>query len=315
VIENNMGILKNKKISIIICSINPERCEKSVHDISKTIGVEHGIIVFDNREYNWGLCKVYNQCAEKTSSPYLCFMHEDLFIETDNWGGIIIDFAEDTPNCGVIGFAGGLQAAKNMSSWWFDEKRMNVNDGYTGKNKNYRKYNYKYHQYVNPKSEAFSQVICIDGVFHFVKKSVWEEIKYDESNFNGFHFYDIDFSFAVAQKYKNYVLFNMNVFHDSPGSTNSDYINNMIVFQNKWNKYLPFYLDNNLAKISKSKIIRSELREMIVIYKLYKENYIKIKGYIEQICKINGKYIVPIFYIYYFIRKIADKIVILLQKI
>jgi len=41
-----------KKISVIICSINSERCEKALLDISKNIGVEYELIVFDNREPN-----------------------------------------------------------------------------------------------------------------------------------------------------------------------------------------------------------------------------------------------------------------------
>lgn len=80
------------ELTIIICSINPERCKITIENITETVGVEHQIEVFDNREHNWGICKVYNHCAEKANSPYLCFMHEDFFIETKNWGKDIIDF-------------------------------------------------------------------------------------------------------------------------------------------------------------------------------------------------------------------------------
>ena len=104
-------------LSIIICSINPERAAKALLDISKTIGIEYETIVFDNREHKWGICKVYNYCAEKAQSSYLCFMHEDVAIETRDWGKIICGFLEKTTDCGVIGFAGGLSACRNCTSW------------------------------------------------------------------------------------------------------------------------------------------------------------------------------------------------------
>ncbi|GMO25754.1 MAG: hypothetical protein Pg6A_13090 [Termitinemataceae bacterium] len=221
---------------------------------------------------------------------------------------------EKAPDCGVIGFAGGLDAKRNFL-WWEGEGRINLSDGLTGKNDEYWKFNYRNHKYKNPKNEMYSQVVCIDGLCQFVKKSVWAEIKYDEESFDGFHFYDSDFSFAVAQKYKNYVLLNMDVFHDSMGIINSEYIEKIFIFQNKWNKKLPLYLENSITKISRLKIIRSELRVMVEIYNLCKINDIKIKKYIRQIGKINGKYFILIFCLYYWTKKICGKIINILEKI
>jgi hypothetical protein len=229
-------------ISVIICSINPERCDKLLKNISETIGIEYETIVFDNRNEQWGLCRVYNHCAGKAVFPFLCFIHEDIYIDTINWGKKIIEFIYETPGCGVIGFAGGTQARKNFRSWWGeagDETRMNVFDGYNGKDYSNIRLNYIYYRYSNPNAEKHSHVLCIDGLFQFVKKTIWEEIKYDESLFSGFHFYDNDFSFAVSEKYNNYVLFDFNIFHDSPGRANSEYIKNMFIFQNKWKNKLP----------------------------------------------------------------------------
>jgi hypothetical protein len=304
-----------KKISVIICSINPERCEKTLRDISKNIGTEYETIVFDNREYNWGICKVYNHCAEKAASPYLCFMHEDVYIETKGWGTGIIDFMEKTPDCGVVGFAGSPEARKNFCWWWSGEKIMNINHGLTGKNDAYWKFNYKYHRYINPENEAYSQAVCIDGMFHFVKKTVWSEIRYDEKLFTGFHFYDSDFSFAAAQKYKNYILLNMDVFHDSTGSINSGYIENIFSFQNKWNKNLPLNLKYAGTKAPRLKMLHAELREMVEIYDLCKEQNVKIKKYIRQMGKINGIYMIPVFYMYYWTRVICGKIIKQLERI
>jgi hypothetical protein len=226
-------------ISIIICSIHPERCEKVLKNISETIGIGYETIVFDNRKEDWGICRVYNHCAEKAKYPFLCFIHEDILFGTQNWGKIIIDFMEKTPDCGVVGFAGGFQAQKNFSSWWAGETRKNVWDGYNGKNDVYLKISYRNHRYSNPDGKSACQVLCIDGLFQFVRKSVWEEIKYDEMTFLGFHFYDTDFTLSVSERYNNYVLLDFDVFHDSEGHINTEYVKEMFIFQEKWNKKLP----------------------------------------------------------------------------
>jgi hypothetical protein len=159
-------------ISIIICSINSECCEKTIWNFSETIGVEYETIVFDNRSKNWGICKVYNYCAEKAKYPYLCFVHEDVFIKTKDWGKEIIKFIETMPNCGVVGFAGGLRARKNLFSWYDSPERVRVNvyDGCNNKDNRDLKTSYKNHIYVNPNGDIFSQVLCIDGLCHIVKK-------------------------------------------------------------------------------------------------------------------------------------------------
>jgi hypothetical protein len=149
-------------ISIIICSINPGQCEKTVKSINETIGAGYETIVFDNREKNWGICKVYNHCAEKAKHPYLCFAHEDVIIDVKDWGKEFIEFTERTPDCGVIGFAGGLQARRNFSCWWSGEKRMNVYDGFTGVKGNDLKSQYSRRHYSNPFEEKYSQALCID---------------------------------------------------------------------------------------------------------------------------------------------------------
>lgn len=230
-------------ISIIICSINPERCKKTLDNISKTIGIEYETIIFDNRIKKFGICKVYNLCAEKAIFPYLCFIHEDVFIETVEWGKHIIEFIEETPECGVVGVAGGLQVTRNFTSWWSSDKIINVHYGYNGGNNKYLKLNYNNHDYVNPNNYNYAQVVCIDGLMQCVRKTIWNEIRFDDNNYSGFHFYDVDFSFSVSQKYKNYVLLDIDIYHDSSGSFNESYVKNMFLFQKKWRKKLPYYLE------------------------------------------------------------------------
>ena len=50
-------------LSIIICSISPERLQAVKRNIQHSIGVEHEFIIIDNREKKWPIAKAYNYGA------------------------------------------------------------------------------------------------------------------------------------------------------------------------------------------------------------------------------------------------------------
>ena len=221
-------------ISIIICSIKPDLCNQLIDNFKSFIGVDCEFIVFDNREKKWGICKAYNYSALKAKYPYLCFIHEDILIKTENWGKILIDFYEKTTDCGIIGFAGGRYAPKNFSSW---------NDSFPDIYSNYWEYSEEIKDYVHffysPPNQNFSEVVALDGLFLFLSKKIYEDLKFDEETFDGFHFYDADISLNASFKYKNYVSNTISIYHRSPGFFDDSYCNNILKFQKKWNKYLP----------------------------------------------------------------------------
>ena len=64
-------------LSIIICSISPERLQEISQNIHATIGVEHEIIAIDNREKCWSIARAYNEGARQARYPYLFFVHEE----------------------------------------------------------------------------------------------------------------------------------------------------------------------------------------------------------------------------------------------
>jgi hypothetical protein len=229
-------------ISIIVCSVNTSRCNKLRENIAKYIGVEFEFLYLNNREKKWSLSRVYNYLAEQAKYPYLCFVHEDVLIDTEHWGKKIISFAALDLHCGVLGFSGRVNAPYNLTSSWgtvAKDRRANVWYDYNGGSYSERRLNFNVHHFFpDPQGLAISRVVCIDGLFHFVRKEVWQEIRYDEKTFNDFHFYDTDFSFAVAQRYNNYVLHDMEVYHESSGNITHSFIEGIILFWKKWNNVL-----------------------------------------------------------------------------
>ncbi|MGE4568170.1 MAG: glycosyltransferase [Bacteroidales bacterium] len=271
-------------ISIITCSKDPERQERFREDIAKNIGIDFEIIAFDNRTKNWGLCRVYNFCSEQARFPYLCFMHEDVYVDTKDWGEKIVEATRELPNCGVIGFAGGSHVGRNFTSWWAGALQVNVYDGYNGKNHADLRANFQYHNYSNPRNEDYSRVLCVDGLFQMVKKEVWEEIRYDDHSFSGFHMYDVDFSLSVSEKYNNYVGLKYEVYHDSHGNLTSDYIRDLFVFQNKWKHKLPRYV----MPLRKKEAIQLELSEIDTLKNLCRRNHMSKAKILLQLYRQNS---------------------------
>ena len=65
-------------LSIIICSVSPERLEQVTRNIHDTIGVDYEIIAIDNREKQWPIARAYNEGASRAHYPFLFFVHEDV---------------------------------------------------------------------------------------------------------------------------------------------------------------------------------------------------------------------------------------------
>ena len=73
-------------ISVLICSIDTELLNNVRTNIAETIGVPFEILYLDNRNEKKGICQVYNELAERARFPYLCFLHEDVILNANDWG-------------------------------------------------------------------------------------------------------------------------------------------------------------------------------------------------------------------------------------
>ncbi|MEG2865326.1 MAG: glycosyltransferase, partial [Mucinivorans sp.] len=78
-------------ISIIVCSVSPDKLSKLKANVEATIGVEYEFVVVDNREGKYSICQAYNIGAQRAKYPYLCFAHEDIsFVVKYHWGELMM---------------------------------------------------------------------------------------------------------------------------------------------------------------------------------------------------------------------------------
>lgn len=222
-------------ISVIICSINEILLNQLKLNIKESIGVHHEIIAVDNKITNDGICEIYNRAGSIAKFPILCFIHEDVFFETKNWGlNIVAHF--NNPQTGLVGLAGGDTKGIVPSSWStvFKSKEMNLIQ--------YKKRdNSGKHIIISGdkrKSKA-KKVVSIDGFFMCTRKEVFEKFKFDEHNLKGFHGYDIDYSLQLFGKFDVKVIFDILVYHYSEGNTDRAWLKSTLIISRKWKKYLP----------------------------------------------------------------------------
>jgi len=226
-------------LSIIICSRNKVLSKEFTENIKVTVGVDYEIVYIDNSENKYSIFAAYNLGITQSKYPYLCFVHEDVFFHTSDWGEKVISHLQDTKT-GIIGVAGSDLVTRIPASW--------ANMISQGHNiiltDNARKKPTEI--ILLPKNYNLSKrsSIILDGLFMCMRKDLTNKIHFDE-NLKGFHGYDYDISLqSIMAGYTNYVIYDIKLEHFSGGKTSILYFRNLISIFKKWENNLPIIGDN-----------------------------------------------------------------------
>lgn len=269
-------------ISIIVCSVNKFLLEQLELNIKNNIGCDFEFLYIDNTIERKGICEIYNKLAKQAIGDYLCFVHEDVLIQTPNWGNILKKKAVDK-TVGVIGFAGS--GTIHAFPYWLDR--------YT----HYRYYIQRtktgelcYDLTLESSENDFKEVAVLDGMFLFCRKEVWSKYPFDQDQFKEFHIYDMDFSLAIAQDYHNFVCYNVKMTHYSQGSLDRTYFDGLILFYKKWKEKLPFTVYSNIFEKKKKGFfyngIKGSIKDIVIRTDL-SNSYIKY--YLEELSMLNSQ--------------------------
>ena len=215
-------------LSVIISTYKPKYFNALERNIAETVGVPYEIIKIDNPGL-MGICEAYNKGALQAAYPFLLFVHEDVEFITKDWGKILIEKYFHLPNVGILGLAGikrrfAMCYGYGFNNLFHDEGFLFVH----------------HHKIAQRKKALHNSPIPVkveDGVFLAMKKQTWEELKFDET-LPGFHFYDIDITLRAAEKYQNYLVYDIDLIHFSHGNFGNDWINAAISFNKRKYKML-----------------------------------------------------------------------------
>lgn len=245
-------------ISIIVSSYKPTLFTRFEDNVKKTIGLPYEIINIANPNL-MSICKAYNLGAAKAQYNLLCFVHEDVEFISNNWGIAILNLFNNNSNIGLAGLAGSKYKSNFLSGW---ETGLNEFDRINLHQKLLNGDTVRITK--NPDQEAYSEVITLDGVCLFTTKENWVNIKFNEEELKGFHFYDLDFSLkTVFNNKKVVVIYFIDVIHFSVGRFNNTWIN----------EALKFHKNSSIQKILKSisnNNIKKEKLDHIKLYWVYR---------------------------------------------
>lgn len=173
-------------ISIIICSIDNAKFEKVTDNYSRLLaGEEFEIIGIHDAK---SLCEGYNRGIGRSTGSILIFSHDDIEI-------LSLDFKQKLKqhlsNHDIIGVAG---TSLLVSGNWAGAGKPDIHGQVahwipqTGE--------YAIAVYDNS-APVIENIQALDGCFYAVNRNVTQQIKYDEKTFDGFHHYDLDFTFSA----------------------------------------------------------------------------------------------------------------------
>ncbi|MBC7915803.1 MAG: hypothetical protein H7Y07_16970 [Pyrinomonadaceae bacterium] len=282
-------------ISIIVSSYKEDLFLKFSENVKQTIGdIPYEIIQVLNPGL-MGICKAYNRGAKKAQYSYLVFSHEDISFHTDNWGAIINTIFEKDTTIGLIGCAGGFYKSLQQTGWATDPNYLSsymigTHFGSSHLSKTYKgtihsvtlNAEKKVPNELREIEVVNEEVLMLDGMFLCTRKTIHENLAFDESIFKGFHCYDLDYSLQVHEKFKVVVNHNILIEHFSPGNFSKDWLAEMLVFNKKWEVSLPC----SLHPISNLQILDLEFKCFENIVRVHKHNKLSLLNAFKPILKL-----------------------------
>ena len=198
---------KPYKISAIVCSIRPEYFANIKAKLTRQFA-RHGFEMIGIHDAK-SLCEAYNRGAARAIGDILIFCHDDIDIVHADFGERLLNHLASFD---VIGVAG---ASKLVDADWGHAGLPQVHGHIIHKPPGQADVLYFA---AGLQAPVVENIQALDGVFIGMHRKVWEAVRFDEATFDGFHVYDIDFSYrAHLVGYRLAVPMDLLLIHFSTG--------------------------------------------------------------------------------------------------
>jgi hypothetical protein len=226
--------------SIIVCSIDPAKRERvRLHYESLLGGYEFEIVQIADAA---SLSEGYNRGLDQSTSDIVVFCHDDVEIISPDFANRL---ARLLGRHDVVGVAGTSKLISPIwvGAGWPHTHGCVAHDVDSGLATRFSVNCYGF--------ETSAPIQALDGVFIAARRAVCEKIRFDQEIFDGFHLYDIDFSYrAYLAGYDVAVSWDILVKHESSG-----------VFGEDWERYAGrFVRKSGLNSASTLNSLRQEAR-------------------------------------------------------
>ncbi len=173
------------RISSIICSVMPEKFAAVCASYqARLAGLDFEIIGIHDAK---SLCEGYNRGVKKARGDILVFSHDDIEIVSPDFAARLLRHLQTFDLLGVAGTTRLVDAGWPAAGWPHVHGHIARRDN----PENYSCYVVGIH------GETVAQARAVDGVFFAIRRRVLDKVSFDEASFDGWHMYDVDFSFAA----------------------------------------------------------------------------------------------------------------------
>jgi len=246
--------------SVVICSIDALKFTQISTCYEQLLaGFPHEIIhIHDARS----LAEGYNRALRRARGDIVVFSHDDILILDPDFGHKI---GHRLRNFDILGFAGTRRVV--AENWWSAgfPWLSGVVAHTSGKNFTLNAW--------NPEPwPVVDDIQGIDGLCIMARREVVEEIGFDEVTFDGFHLYDLDFSFSAWRAGKKLgVCCDIPVIHASMGRYDKEHARYGRRFIEKHKDVLPA----NAPKIDKIAGMAAGLPDYRALRTIWQEDFIR----------------------------------------
>lgn len=217
------------KESITLISSTKQKDEAFIDMMQNTCGIPLQTLIYENHG-EFSLSEIYNRGLNESNNDIIVFSHDDVIMETDNWGRKLLLHFNTNPNYGILGVA-GIDYMIDGCWWTLRERMVGIVKHTNGKEIWENTYSKEIGNKLYP-------TIMVDGVFFAVHKKRIEK-RFDE-DFKGFHFYDLGFCIPNWLEGVDIGVFtNIRILHLSVGQTNLEWEKNKKIFEKKYKDELP----------------------------------------------------------------------------
>lgn len=230
-------------ISVIICSIDHAKFTRVTKNYTELLqGEAFEIIgIHDARS----LCEGYNRGIKQSSGSILIFSHDDIEILSRDFVTKLKNYMSQYD---VIGVAGTTCL---IDGTWTAALYPHLHGQVAHWNLATNEYAVSVY---GVRSRAIENIQALDGLFFAAKRTVTDKIRFDDVLFDGFHFYDLDFTFsAYLSGYKLAVCNDIVIAHASEGPGGPEWAKYRMLFLNKFRAQLI----RNRQTASRIRLVRS----------------------------------------------------------
>ena len=175
-----------QSVSAVICSIRPDYFNAITQKLTAQFaGQDFEVIGIHDAK---SLCEGYNRGAAQAKGDRLIFCHDDIDTVHTDFGARVLHHLATHDMIGVVG------ASCLVNGDWGHAGPPHTHGQIIHRPPGETGYIYLG---VGLQAPVVEGICALDGVFIATHRRVWEAIRFDEQTFDGFHLYDIDFTYRT----------------------------------------------------------------------------------------------------------------------